>query len=253
MKAFRGLIAGLALVLTGVTGCGMGGGDPLVVRIKEIVGSIEVAENETVELRRVETNAGIKLLTRGAALKVPQGARVQIEYLKKKGIFWIHGPAELDLVEARLERGGAGGINDSVSDLHVGWYLAQGVFAGAMEGEPSDRPSIEVQTDDARFIVSDLGKFAVIRDPAKEGGEAWVRDGVGPESPRLQSIKDGAMLEFPRFGLALWNQEDGLSANSIEEGDKSFCNDFLDPLTIRPESFPDLGHLLDEVDWKRMR
>jgi hypothetical protein len=246
------LVIGLGL-LAGL-GCGPGGEkDPLVVRISEVVGSIEVAENQNVELRKVDSVHGLKLLTRGAAIKIPEGGRVRLEWLHKKGIIWVHGPADLEMTEARLVRGGAGGINDKIDEVHATWYLREGVFAGAMEGPQGGRPSIEVQTEEASVQFSPLGKFAVIRMPGKSGGEAWIRDRAGQKDQRILLLKSGKLVEFPPNGILYWSPEQELTPDLMDDGNRDFNDAFLTPLTVQPKAFPDLGHLLDEVNWKRIR
>lgn len=246
--------SGLALAALLVSGCGqVGSGDPQVLRIHDVTGTIEVAENADVELRSTDTDHGVKLLTRGGYLKLPEGSRVRLSYLAHPAIIWLHGPGEFEVGEVRLERSDAG-IHGKVEDIHATIHVRKGVIAGAMEGHPNERPSIEVVTPYASARLDPFGKWAVIVDPDQEsGGEAWVRDARGPAGEQRLLLQEGGGLEFPPDAVLYWTHEQGATKRAVDTAGRDFTEPFLDGLALDIREFDGLGQLLDECSWKRMR
>jgi hypothetical protein len=236
-----------------VAGCSpVGGGDPEVLRLKEVVGTIEVAENADAELRSTDTYQGINLLSRGALLRLPEGARVRLSYLAAPTILYLYGPGEFEVGEVRLERSESG-IHGKIKDIHATIHMHSGVIAGAMEGPPEDRPSLEVVTSYASARLDPFGKFAVVSHPdEKAGGEAWIRNDRGPEEQRIL-LQAGGGLGFPPNAVLYWTHEQGPSDEAVDQADRDFVEAFVDRLTLHLDEFEGIEQLLDECSWKRIR
>lgn len=253
-RLVRQQIAGVCLAALAVTGCNpAGAGDPLVLRLKEVHGTIEVAEDGETELRSTDTDQGVTLLTRGALLKLPEGARVRLAYLSHPAIVWLHGPGEFEVGEVRMERSDAG-IHGKVEDIHATIHVHSGVIAGAMEGPPDERPSIEVVTRYASARLDPYGFWAVVSDPTeKVGGEAWVRDSRGPEGDQRILLAQGGGLEFPPNAVLYWTHEQGPTEQAVDTGELAFTKEFVEGLTIDMRPYEGMAQLLDECSWKRFK
>lgn len=250
VRRWIGGLVGAALM---VGGCGPATlGDPLVLHIRELHGTMEVAEDAEAELRTTDTTNGVKLLTRGALIKLHEGSRIRLTFLEHPAILWLHGPGEFEIGEVRLERSDAG-IHGKVEDIHATFHVNSGIIAGANEGPAGERPSIEVVTRYASARMDPFGKWAVVSDPdEKTGGEAWVRDSRGPGEERLL-LTDGGNLSFPPNGVLYWTHEQGATEQAVDDADRDFIEAFLDGLTIDLREFEGTGQLLDECSWKRIR
>lgn len=241
---------GLSLWLGGL-GCGPTGGDARVLRVREVVGSLEVAEDGDSELRKMTTDRGIRLLTRGAMLKVAAESRVKLEFKDHAAQIWVHGPAEVEVGEVRLERSG-GGVHAKIEDIHAGLHLHDGAIAVAMEGKEEERPSLEIFTAKARVQADFFGRLAVIRQDGSHGSEAWVRDQRGPENQRLP-LTSGDTIDFPPNGVLFWTTAEGPSESSVDTGNSRFVDGFLAGLTTDYREVDGPGQLLEECSWKRMK
>lgn len=249
-ERFRWCLLAAALSLA-ATACGPEEGHPLVLQVKEIVGQVEIAEDGESDLATVDSILGLRHLTRGALIKVPEQARVQLGILHRKGVLWIHGPAEVEVTEARIVRGGEGGIHNRPTEVHATLRLVSGVLAGAMEGTGSDRPSLEVQTETVLGDVSAFGRWAVVRMTGKEGAEAWIRDGAGADQLKLL-LASGA-VELPPGGVLFFTPEEPAGPDAIEVADRSFLDEYLNPLAVHVEPSPGLDQLLSEAERRRLR
>lgn len=243
-----GVLVGAVALLA--AGCGSTGNDAKVLSIDEIHGSIKVAEDAQTDLRFADAVTGIQMLTRGGLIEVPEGSRVVLKYLGRRGLVVLYGPAALEVGDVRLIRGG--GIHAKPKEVHATLLLRHGLLAGAMEGPMEDRPSIEVATDRLSGRMDPLGKWMVMVARDDEASEAWVRDERGIHESNLLS-RDGKAFGFAPNAVALVTNEDPLGEDSVEVADKNFSRGFLDRLVLEPFEPPSLDHMLDELSWRSLK
>lgn len=250
--SWSGRVAGaLGLLGLAVTGCGeFGGGDRAqVLRIREVVGTIEVAANADAEVVSTDTDKGLELLSKGGYLKIPEGGRVRVEFLQRKGIYHFVGPAEIEVAEAKLIKGD-GGIHSRAKEVAITLDLIHGMIACAFEGSDEERPSIEIRTSRASALVEITDRVAVIVTPGKEWQEAWVRGERGPDMSLL--LNRGGTVPFPVNGIVMFDFENPPGDESSDTATRHFSRGILEPLTLESPTIRPFDKLLYDISWKQV-
>lgn len=228
---------------------------PRILILDHVQGSVEIAEDADTEARTITEPKGVRMLTTGAYLKVPEGSWIRLKYRKRKGPVLIIGPAEVEIEGARLQRSSSG-IHGKVEEIHATFLLNSGILAGAMEGPVETRPSIEVSTPRASMQFGHLGVFAVVcwpkEKPEQKELEYWLRDGRGEGEPKILT-PGGKTTDFPAFGMVRFYKEDEKDKVRIESDSREFVEGFLQRVETGTPYLPPRSQLEGELDWKELR
>lgn len=240
----------LGAVLTVAPGCLQEDKHPQVVRVREVKGSIRVAEGPGLELRPTDTDQGLKVMTTGARIQLDPGARVRLELIDRKGWVYAYGPGELEVQDVRLERSS---VHGKAEDVHASILLLEGVLAGASEGGDADRPSLAIATPRLSAQVERFGRWAVVVTGGEGWAEGWIRDERGPEQDRLLVAAGGA-VEFPPLAAVMIDSRDPVAeyAQATQTVPRAFADGFLHPLVNEPRDAPDPRRLFDQLSWKNL-
>lgn len=243
------LLLPVVLVLL-LQGCQVMSGKAQVVRVREVIGTIEVASSADDELKSTDTDRGLDIMSQGGFLRLPAEARVRLEFLHRKGYVYFYGPGELEVTQARLVKG-SGGVHSKAEEVHATFHLRGGLIAGAMEGSLGDRPSIEIMTDHGSTQLESTGKFAVMQLGEDDWIEIWIRDERGPKDLRIL-LSDGKAVDFPPNGTFIFDQDEPAGEDAMSVVPFLFTRGFLEMLTVDPGPLPDKEQLIFAIRWKSL-